>query len=56
MDWNLIIVLYRRQAVDWNLIIVLYRRNAGGLSATPGVYFMPMLKREHVFLTSFSKM
>ena len=34
--------------MDWNLIIELYRRNAGALSATPGVYLVPKLKRECV--------
>ena len=34
--------------MDWDLIIELYRRNAGALSATPGVYLVPKLKRECV--------
>ena len=36
-------------------IIELYRRNAGALSATPGVYLVPKLKREHVFLKASPK-
>lgn len=41
------------QAIDWNLIVRLYQKN---LNPDSGVFLVPKLKREHVFLTSFSKM
>ena len=34
----------------------LYKRNAGATTETPGLYLVPKIKYEHVYLTSFSKM
>lgn len=44
------------QAIDWGLVIQLYLSNCGTSSATPGLCLVHKIKREHVFLTSFSKM
>lgn len=41
------------QAIDWNFYFHLYQKN---LNPNSGVLLVPKLKREHIILTSFSKM
>ena len=48
-----LIIVCNGQTIDWNLIDCLYQKN---FNPDSGISFVPKLKREHVFLTSFSKM
>ena len=47
---------WKGSSITWSDVLSLYYSNTGADKAAPGLCPVPKLKREHVYLTSFSKM
>ena len=47
---------WKGSSITWSDVLSLYYSNTGANKAAPGLCLVPKLKREHVYLTSFSKM
>ena len=47
---------WKGSSITWSHVLSLYYSNTGADKAAPGLCLVTKLKREHVYLTSFSKM